>query len=195
MTGNNFLPDTNIISEWLKGDSAIADKIDQAETIYIPAIVVGEMYYGAQYSTRVEKNIEDIARLTERYPVLHVNASTAALYGIITESFDNDIKKLPEAQQNRIKDEINHVSGSLLNGRSSFMEKASMPYVFSLKGGLDSSLYVVKVDEDKKMVVAVDDDPIFNKVLLTMYRPVDENDAGQIYKEVGEQLYKSIGVL
>jgi len=114
---------------------------------------------------------------------------------LITEAFDNDIKKLPEAQQNKIKDEINHVSGSLLNGRSSFMEKASMPYIFSLKGGLDSSLYVVKVDEDKKMVVAVDDDPIFNKVSLTMYRLVDENDAEQIYKEVGEQLYKSIGVL
>ncbi len=114
---------------------------------------------------------------------------------LITEGFDNDIKKLPEAQQNRIKDEINYVSGSLLNGRSSFMEKASMPYIFNLKGGLDSSLYVVKVDEDKKMVVAVDDDPIFNKVSLTMYRLVDENDAEQIYKEAGEQLYKSIGVL
>lgn len=126
---------------------------------------------------------------------MHVNASTAVLYGIITEAFDNDIKKLPEAQQNRIKDEINYVSGSLLNGRSSFMEKASMPYVFNLKGGLDSSLYVVKADEDKKMVVAVDDAPIFNKVSLTMYRLVNENDAGQIYKEAGEQLYKSIGVL
>ena len=114
---------------------------------------------------------------------------------LITESFDNDIKRLPEAQQNRIKDEINHVSGSLLNGRSFFMEKASMPYIFNLKGGLDSSLYVVKVDEDKKMVVAVDDDPVFDKVSLTMYRLVDESDADQVYKEVGEQLYKSIGIL
>jgi len=114
---------------------------------------------------------------------------------LITASFDNDIKRLPEAQQKRIKNEINDVSGSLLNGRSSFMERASMPYIFHLKGGLDSSLYVVKVDEDKKMVVAVDDDPIFDKVSLTMYRLVDNDDAVQIYKEVGEQLYKSIGIL
>ena len=35
----------------------------------------------------------------------------------------------------------------------------------------------------------------FNRVSLTVYRLVDENDAGQIYKEEGEQLYKSIGVL
>ncbi|MBX2923800.1 MAG: PIN domain-containing protein [Chitinophagaceae bacterium] len=55
MTGNSFLLDTNIISSWLTGDSAIADKIDQAEAIYIPAIAVGEMYYGAQYSTQIEK--------------------------------------------------------------------------------------------------------------------------------------------
>lgn len=114
---------------------------------------------------------------------------------LITESFDNDIKQLPAAQQNRIRNEINLVSGSLLNGRTCFMEKASIPYIFNLKGGLESSLYTVKVGDEKKMVVAVDDDPIFNKVSLTMFRLVNDDDAEKVYKEVGEQLYKSIGVL
>lgn len=45
------------------------------------------------------------------------------------------------------------------------------------------------------MAVAVDEDPVFDRVSLTMYRLVDESDADQVYKEVGEQLYKSIGVL
>jgi len=113
----------------------------------------------------------------------------------ITEPFDNDIKSLSEEQQSKIRNEINYVSRSLLNGKSVFMERASMPYIFNLKGGLDSSLYVVKVDDEKKMVVAVDDDPIFDKVSLTMFRLVDDEDAEKTYKEVGEQLYKSIGVL
>lgn len=54
------------------------------------------MYYGAQYSTQVEKNIENITRLTERYPVLHVNASTAALYGIIKAALRKKGKPIPE---------------------------------------------------------------------------------------------------
>jgi predicted nucleic acid-binding protein len=36
MTGNNVLLDTNIISAWLKGESAIADKIDNSAATYIP---------------------------------------------------------------------------------------------------------------------------------------------------------------
>lgn len=114
---------------------------------------------------------------------------------LITEHFDKDIKELPKQQQSRIKKEINDVSGSLLNGKTSFMKKASMPYIFNLKGGLDSSLYLVQVDENKKMIAAVDDDPIFDKITLTMFRLVDESNADETYKEVGEQLYKSSGLL
>jgi len=113
----------------------------------------------------------------------------------ITQSFDNDIKSLSEDRRNKITDEINLVSGSLLNGRTAFMDKASMPHIFNLKGGLDSSLYLVKVDDEKKMVVTVDDDPIFDKVSLTLFRLINDGDAEQVYKEVGEQLYKSIGLL
>lgn len=113
----------------------------------------------------------------------------------ITESFDEDMKCLPAGEQNKVKDEINFVSGSLLNGKTAFMQNASMPYIFNLKGGLDSSLYVVKVDEDKRVIAAVDDDPIFDKVSLTLFRLVDDKEATQAYKEVGQRLYKSLGVL
>lgn len=114
---------------------------------------------------------------------------------LITEGFDNDIKELSQQQQSHIKKEINEISGSLLNGRTSFMKKASIPHIFNLKGGLDSSLYLVQIDEDKKMIAAVDDDPIFDKITLTMFRLVDESNADETYKEVGEQLYKSSGLL
>jgi tRNA(fMet)-specific endonuclease VapC len=55
MTGNKFLLDINIITAWLKGEKPVADKIDKAKEIHIPIIVVGELYYGALYSTRVQK--------------------------------------------------------------------------------------------------------------------------------------------
>lgn len=45
------------------------------------------------------------------------------------------------------------------------------------------------------MVVAVDDDPIFDKVSLTLFRLVNNQNAEQVYKEVGENLYKSLGAL
>jgi tRNA(fMet)-specific endonuclease VapC len=55
MTGNKFLLDTNIITALLKGEVSVAGKIDKAKEIYIPTIVLGELYYGALYSTQIEK--------------------------------------------------------------------------------------------------------------------------------------------
>ena len=55
MTGSKFLLDTNIITAWLKGESKIADKIDNAEEIHIPIIVLSELYYGALYFTQKQK--------------------------------------------------------------------------------------------------------------------------------------------
>lgn len=60
MTGNKFLLDTNIIVSWLNGETEIADKIDHAEEIHIPVIVLGELYYGAMNSTQVQKNLNEI---------------------------------------------------------------------------------------------------------------------------------------
>ena len=49
MIGNKYALDTNIISAWLNNDVEIANRMDEAEVICIPIIVIGEMYYGAQY--------------------------------------------------------------------------------------------------------------------------------------------------
>jgi tRNA(fMet)-specific endonuclease VapC len=79
MIGGSILLDTNIISAWLKGEKIIADKIDEADEVYIPIVVLGELYYGAQYSTKIQENIASIGKVVERYEVLNTNEDTAAL--------------------------------------------------------------------------------------------------------------------
>jgi tRNA(fMet)-specific endonuclease VapC len=83
MTGSKFLLDTNIIIAWLKGEAGIADKIDKAKEIYLPIIVIGELYYGALYSTHVQKNIKNIKTITNHYNVLSIDEATTVLYGTI----------------------------------------------------------------------------------------------------------------
>lgn len=63
MTGNNYLLDTNIITAWLKGETQVADRIDAANDISIPIIVIGELYYGAAFSKHVKKNIENTRKV------------------------------------------------------------------------------------------------------------------------------------
>ncbi|MDQ0639496.1 putative nucleic acid-binding protein [Pedobacter sp. W3I1] len=55
MAGNKVLLDTNIISALLKGDASVADHIDNASEVYISSIVIGELFYGAEYSVKLNK--------------------------------------------------------------------------------------------------------------------------------------------
>ncbi len=96
MIGNKFLLDTNIISALLKGGAAIADNIDKADKVYIPIIAVGELYYGASFSTRFQKNIEDIQKVISRYEVISLNEETTAIYGDIKALLRKKGRPIPE---------------------------------------------------------------------------------------------------
>jgi len=113
----------------------------------------------------------------------------------ITQSFSDDMANLSEQERGMIINQINLVSASLLNGQTAFKENSSIPYIFNLKFGLDSSLYVVKADQNNRIILAVDEDPIFDKISLTFFRLVDEADVEKIYKETGMHIYKGLGIL
>ena len=42
------LLDTNVVIALLAGDEALLTKLDQASEVFIPAIVLGELFYGAR---------------------------------------------------------------------------------------------------------------------------------------------------
>jgi hypothetical protein len=113
----------------------------------------------------------------------------------ITESFNRDMLLLSASEKEVVKKQINLVSQSLLNGQTAFKENSSIPYIFNLKGGLDSSLFLIRADKDHRIIAAVDDDPIFEKVSLTLFRIVDKKGAETVYREVGEDIYKKLGLL
>jgi tRNA(fMet)-specific endonuclease VapC len=96
MTGSRFALDTNIVSALLKGESAIADHIDAAESVFVPIIVVGELYYGAAFSSQVAKNTEDIKKITSHYPVLSLDEDTTKTYGSIKAGLRKKGKPIPE---------------------------------------------------------------------------------------------------
>jgi len=96
MIGNKYLLDTNIIIAWLQGEAAIANKIEKAEEVHIPIIVVGELYYGATFSTHLQKNIKEIKKVTSNYNVLLIDEGTAINYGNIKTELRKIGKPIPE---------------------------------------------------------------------------------------------------
>ena len=79
-----LIPDTNAVIAAMRGEQSVQDKLVQADVIYLNAIVLGELYYGAYHSQQVGKNIENIRAFAAGKTVLNCDRETAMLYGQIT---------------------------------------------------------------------------------------------------------------
>jgi tRNA(fMet)-specific endonuclease VapC len=96
MTGNKLLLDTNIITAWLKGEVGIAEKIEKAKEVHLSITVIGEIFYGAHYSTKIQKNLADIKNLLAVYNLLYIDENVAEAYGRIKAALRKKGKPIPE---------------------------------------------------------------------------------------------------
>ena len=63
MSGKILL-DTNIIIALFANDAAVRDNLAEVEEVFVPSIVLGELYFGARKSGRATENlfrIDDLA--------------------------------------------------------------------------------------------------------------------------------------
>ena len=64
MSGKNYLLDTKILIGLFASEASIVEKIKSNPTgIFIPSIVLGELFYGAEQSTKKEENRKKIDAL------------------------------------------------------------------------------------------------------------------------------------
>ena len=56
----NYLLDTNIVIALFDNDEVVTNNIAKANNVLVPAVVIGELYYGAYNSNRIQENIERI---------------------------------------------------------------------------------------------------------------------------------------
>lgn len=91
-----YLVDTNIIIALFAGESSVLEKIRNAPGIHIPSIVLGELYYGAFNSTKVNDNIEIIRKFSQEASVLSCNILTASHYGEIKSQLKAKGHPIPE---------------------------------------------------------------------------------------------------
>jgi tRNA(fMet)-specific endonuclease VapC len=81
MLMNGNLIDTNIVIKLLNGDQKTIDMFDILENIKISSITAGELYYGAQKSSRVKENMELFNGFLSEYPILEVDERVSHVYG------------------------------------------------------------------------------------------------------------------
>lgn len=91
-----YLLDTNIVIGVMGNNKSIVEKIEKLEEVYVPVTVVGELYFGAFKSQKVQKNLESISTLLHTSTVLEDNVETAKVYGEIKNSLKQKGRPIPE---------------------------------------------------------------------------------------------------
>lgn len=80
-----FLLDTNAAIARMAGDVAILSLLNSADEVFIPVVVLGELYYGAQKSGRVQTNLMQVETLALSGTVLEDDIGTAREYGRVRQ--------------------------------------------------------------------------------------------------------------
>jgi len=94
--GGRYLLDTNIVIALFADEAAIRKALVAAEEVFVPSVVVGELYYGAWKSERQQENVARIDEFAADSVVLGCDTETARQYGQIKSALRTQGTPVPE---------------------------------------------------------------------------------------------------
>lgn len=115
-----------------------------------------------------------------------------------TKDFEKDLEKFTDTEKFRIIKEMNQnfkllsSENNLVN--NSFYEHSEQLRNIKLNHDYDSTIYCLKINEEQRIILTIDDDPIFGCILITLFRLVNQENAQQAYNAVAEMIYQDFTV-
>jgi tRNA(fMet)-specific endonuclease VapC len=91
-----FLLDTNIVIALLQGEGAVLSNLDRAAEVFVSAVVLGELFFGAAKSGRPEENAAKVERFAAGSAVALCDLEVAREYGLIKQRLRERGRPLPE---------------------------------------------------------------------------------------------------
>lgn len=105
-----------------------------------------------------------------------------------TKNFENDLSILSDAEREVVIAKINDLADLSSTHKSSVFRKLRRLDAPSLIGGYESSLYTLKVSPKWFVILSVDEDPIFNQIIFTLFRVVQLQDLSQVSQAIADSL-------
>lgn len=91
-----FLLDTNVIIALLEGDDAVLSNLGHASEVFIPAIALGELFFGAAKSGRLSENAAKVERFAADRAIVPCDLDIAREYGRLKQQLKQKGRPLLE---------------------------------------------------------------------------------------------------
>lgn len=106
--------------------------------------------------------------------------------------FEKDIAKLSEYEKAAVIQKINDCTSIFPTQKADVYRKLRRLRLSSELNGYESSLYTLRISQKLRVILAVDEDPIFEQVIFTLFRAVKYDDLDKAYQGVAESLYQEL---
>ncbi|WP_404784877.1 hypothetical protein [Altericista sp. CCNU0014] len=107
-----------------------------------------------------------------------------------THNFEKDFSNLTEDEKKRVIQGINHCTELFPTQKANVYHQLHQLSLPSVLNGYDSSLYVLRVPQTLRVILTVDEDPIFEQVVFTLFRVIQHSNLDKAYKNIAEVLYQ-----
>ena len=91
-----ILLDTNIVIALMANDPRVVQEIRARIAVFLAAIVMGELFYGAFRSGRVAANLSTLETLMTSSSILNVDEETARVYGRVKHQLREKGRPIPD---------------------------------------------------------------------------------------------------
>ncbi len=111
-----------------------------------------------------------------------------------TKEFEQDLEKFNNQEKFKIIKKLNRYVELLSKNKNLLENQAFKLKDIKLSADYESSLYALIIDKDIRLIITIDDDPIFDATVITLFRVVYTEDAAKAYNSVAESLYQDFSL-
>ncbi len=89
--------DTNIYSAFKRGDENIIELLETCDEVYVPAVVLGELYAGFHQGSRQKENLRELALFLDMpgVSVIEIDKEIADRYGLLIKILKKQATPIP----------------------------------------------------------------------------------------------------
>jgi len=112
------------------------------------------------------------------------------IYYETTRQYEKDLRKFSDVDQEKIEDVINKTFEAYNVNKKLPSVKVYRPCKVKLPQGIESSLFVLRITRDIRLIFSIDDDILYNKTVVTLFRIVRHDKLEASFNSIIESIYQ-----
>ena len=109
-----------------------------------------------------------------------------------TQRFETSIAQLDQECKQSVIEKINDCTQQFSKDKMPVYNNLEQLKFLSLPNNYQSSLYTLRVSPNLKVILTIDEDPIFSQTIFTLFDVVDSQDLEKAQVEIASDLYRDL---